>query len=91
MGSGNDLLSNGTKPLSEPRMASHQYGPVTFVWWQFHKRYLKSSATKISSIITVDAEGRDPLKFIVFISSTSLDAREGTEYDNVQKQEAWWN
>ena len=35
-------------------------------------------------------EGRDPLKFIVFISSTSLDARKGTEYDNVQK-EAWWN
>ena len=36
-------------------------------------------------------EGRDPLMFIVFVSSTSLDARESTEYDNVQKQEAWWN
>ena len=40
----------------------------------------------LSYIIPVVAEeGRDPLKFIIFISSTSLDAREGTEYDNVQK------
>ena len=41
----------------------------------------------------VAEEGRDPLKlkFIVFISSTSLDAREGTQYDNIHKQEAWWN
>ena len=40
--------------------------------------------------IVVAEEGRDPLRFIVFISSTSLDARKGTKYDNVQK-EAWWN
>ena len=33
-------------------------------------------------------EDRDHLKFIVFIFSTSLDARKGTEYDNVLK-EAW--
>ena len=39
-------------------------------------------------IIVVAEEGRDPLRFIVFISSTSLDARKGTKYDNVQK-EAW--
>ena len=41
-------------------------------------------------VIVVAEEGRDPLRFIVFISSTSLDARKGTKYDNVQK-EAWWN
>ena len=41
------------------------------------------------NVTVVAEEGRDPLKFIVFISSTSLDARESIEYDNVQK-EAWW-
>ena len=31
-------------------------------------------------------EGRDPLKFIVFILSTSLDAREGTEYNTYKNK-----
>ena len=37
--SGNGLLPDGTKPLPEP-MLTYQYGPVTFIWGQFHKRYL---------------------------------------------------
>ena len=35
IGSGNDLLPGGTKPLPEPMWTNLQYG-----FMQFHKRYL---------------------------------------------------
>ena len=37
IGSGNGLLPNGTKPLPEPMLTYHKYGPVTLIWEQFHK------------------------------------------------------
>ena len=40
--------------------------------------------------LVVAEEGRDTLKFTVFICTTSLNAREGTEYDDVQIQGACW-
>ena len=40
IGPGNGLLPDGTKPLPEPMLTCHKYGPVTFIWGQFHKRYL---------------------------------------------------
>ena len=38
--SGNGLLPDGTKPLPEPMLTYHKYGPMTFILGQFHKRYL---------------------------------------------------
>ena len=32
IGSGNDLLPDGTKPLPEPMVTYHQSGPVLFTW-----------------------------------------------------------
>ena len=37
IGSGNGLLSNGTKPLPEPVLTCHQQGPLTFIWGNFAK------------------------------------------------------
>ena len=34
IGSGNGLLPDGTKPLPEPMLAYHQWGPKT--WEKFH-------------------------------------------------------
>ena len=31
IGLGNGLLPNG-KPLTEPMLTYHKYGPVTFIW-----------------------------------------------------------
>ena len=45
--SGNGLLPDGTKSLPEPMLTDHQWSPVTFIAWQFHKRCLKPSITKI--------------------------------------------
>ena len=44
---GNGLLPDGTKPLSEAMLTYHQQGPVIFIQGQVHKKYL-SSVTKIS-------------------------------------------
>ena len=35
IGSGNGLLPDGTKPLPEPMLTYHQWGPVTITWGQF--------------------------------------------------------
>ena len=35
--SGNGLLPDSTKPLLEPMMTYHHYGPVTFILQQFYK------------------------------------------------------
>ena len=35
--SGNGFLPYGTKPLPEPMLTDHQWSPVTFILWQFHK------------------------------------------------------
>ena len=40
----------------------------------------------VTNLLVVAEEWRSPLKFIVFIVSTSLNAREGTKYDNVQNK-----
>ena len=34
--SGNDFVTDGTKPLSEPMLAYHQYGLVPFRYSQYH-------------------------------------------------------
>ena len=40
IGSGNGLVPNGTKPIPEPVLTYHQWGPATFIWGQFNKKYL---------------------------------------------------
>ena len=37
IGSGNDLLPDGPKPLPEPMLTYHQWGLVAFIWGQFRK------------------------------------------------------
>ena len=40
LGSGNGLLPDGTMPLRDPMVTYHQWGPMSFIWEPFHKRYL---------------------------------------------------
>ena len=47
-GSGNDLLPDGTKPLPEPMLTYLKQGPATFIWEQFHKRYLSRQSIKLA-------------------------------------------
>ena len=44
IGSGNGLLPDGTKPLPDPMLTDHQWGPVTFILGQFHKRCLNNQS-----------------------------------------------
>ena len=37
IGSGNGLLPDGTKPLPEPMLIDRQWGPMTFIFGQFHE------------------------------------------------------
>ena len=37
IGSGNDLLPDSTKPLPEPMLTDHHWGPVTFTTGQFYE------------------------------------------------------
>ena len=37
--SGNTLLPDGTKPLPEPMLTNHKWGPVEFTGGQFHRKY----------------------------------------------------
>ena len=46
IGSGNGLLSDGTKPLPEPMLTYDQWCVVAFTWWQFHKKYLRYLSLK---------------------------------------------
>ena len=46
IGSGNGLLPDGTKPLPEPMLTDHQWGPETFILGQFHKRCLNHQSLK---------------------------------------------
>ena len=39
-GPGNGLLPDGTKSLPEPMLTYPKYGLMTFIWGQFHERYL---------------------------------------------------
>ena len=47
IGSCNGLLPDGTKPLPEPVLTDHQLGPLTFIWGQFHMRYLCPESQEI--------------------------------------------
>ena len=38
IGTGNGLLPDNTKPLTNPMLINHQWGPMTFIWEQFPKR-----------------------------------------------------
>ena len=33
----NGLMPDGTKPTPEPMLTNLQWGPVTFIWQQFHR------------------------------------------------------
>ena len=46
IGSGNGLLPDGTKPLSEPMLTDHQWSPVAFIEGQFHKRCFNHQSLK---------------------------------------------
>ena len=37
IGTGNGLLPDNTKPLTNPMLNNHQWGPMTFIWEQFPK------------------------------------------------------
>ena len=47
IGSGNGLLPDGTKPLSEPMLTDHQQSPVTFILGLFHKRCLNHQSPNL--------------------------------------------
>ena len=47
IGSGNGLLPEGTKPLPEPMLIYHQWGPLAFIWVQFYKRYFSHQSLKL--------------------------------------------
>ena len=47
IGSSNGLLPDDTKPLPEPMLTYHYYGPVTFIWGHFCKRYLSHQSLKL--------------------------------------------
>ena len=42
------LLPDGAKPLPESMLTYHQYGPVTFIWEQFHKRSPRYQSLKLA-------------------------------------------
>ena len=48
IGSGNGLVPNGAKPIPEPVLTYHQWGPATFIWGQFHKKYLIYQELKLA-------------------------------------------
>ena len=50
IGSGNGLLPDDTKPLPEPMLTYHKYGPVTFIWGQLHQRCPSHQSQKSDSI-----------------------------------------
>ena len=52
IGSGNGLLPDGTKPLSEPMLTYHQSGRVAFIWGHFHKRYLSHQSQATSHYLS---------------------------------------
>ena len=39
IGSGNGLLTDGTKPLPEPMLTYHKYGPVAITQELFYNKY----------------------------------------------------
>ena len=47
-GSGIGLLPDGTKPLPEPMLISHQWGSVAFIWEQFCKRCISYQSQKLA-------------------------------------------
>ena len=46
IGSGNGLLTDGTKPLPEPTLTYHQWVWKTFTWKKFHERYPNNQSLK---------------------------------------------
>ena len=42
--SGNGLLSDSTKPLTEPMLTNHMWDLVAFTWGQFHRKRSRSRA-----------------------------------------------
>ena len=52
-GSGNGLLPDDTKPSPEPMLTYHQWGPVIFIWGQFHKRYLSHQSLRLAKILVI--------------------------------------
>ena len=46
IGTGNDLLPDGTKPLPEPMLTYHKYGPVAITQELFYNKYLSHQLLK---------------------------------------------
>ena len=51
IGSPNDLLPDGTKPLSEPILTKHQWSLVAFTWVQFHRKHSRYQMNLINKIV----------------------------------------
>ena len=62
IGSGNDLLLNGTKPLPEPMLTLHYWGSVAVIWEQFHSYYSEESVWKLM----LDLPGANELTMLFF-------------------------
>ena len=54
IGSGNGLLPDGTKLLAAPMLTDHQWGPVTFISGQFHKRCVNHQSLKSTTYLKFD-------------------------------------
>ena len=62
IGSGNGLLPDSTKPLPQPMLTDHQWGPMTFILGEFHNTCLNHQSLKsIWKLHGGGQEGRDPL------------------------------
>ena len=48
IGSGNGLMIDGTKPLPEPTLIYHQWGPVSITWELFHKWYRSHQSQRLA-------------------------------------------
>ena len=46
IGSGNGLMPDGTKPLPEPVLTYHKYGPVAITQELFYNKYLSHQLLK---------------------------------------------
>ena len=46
------LLSGDTKPLPEPKSIYHQKGSVTFMWQQFHEKYLSQHSKLLKNCVS---------------------------------------
>ena len=88
IGSGNGLLPDGTKPLPDPMLTYHQYGPVASIGGHYHEKVWRYQSVKQFLKITFleshsDLPGANEL---MLISGSWLSAKSGKWLGGVQWQ-----